>query len=305
MTRGTCSFALRAVVVLPLLLASAASTGFAIGVPGGTEGPKTTLTFQPVVWEPYIPELYVEPRAGGEGHEKSILKMEKPAGELPGVRPAWKALKERFNFDNLAEQNEATKEIISGWKRSQTGFLVHATSEVIPNGDAKIVQQLIAEAPALFYGAVRIDFGEKTVKADREAYLLEKYFKAVELKITAHEIQTSGTEFKLEDIRGISTREPFLPIFTFEAEFSRPWTEIGGDLTSSGRVDKELPPWRVERLVELRLALEVEGRLDDAEEPVRKKAQGAIRFIVLPQKAVTIDKLSGGSERKFEGPTPK
>jgi hypothetical protein len=288
------SVAARAIVAAALV-ATTATPGWSIGIKTGKEGPSTTVTFQPAVWEPYIAELYVKP-INGEGHEKSILNMEKAEGALPGVRPGWKALKQRFGFDNLGERNDATPDIISGWTQGELGFLVHATSEITPSGDAKIVQQLLAEAAALFYVAVRIDFGQK-LKADREAYLLEKYFKALELKINAHEIETSGTEFKIENIRGTSGAEPFLHLFNHDIDFNRPWPQLGGQLLSSGAYDLQLQPWRVERLVELRVKLEVEGKLADADPPERKKAAGAIRFVVLPAKQLEIWRLNWNSQK--------
>lgn len=279
-------------VILALLVAS---TSWAIGVGDDKKGPSETVTFQPVVWDPFIPELYVKPAAGAEGDAKASLKMEKPPNELPGVRQAWKALKERFRFDDLGRSNEAGAEIISGWTRSETGFLVH--SALAAGAGEKLVQQMIAEAPALLYAAVGIDFGGK-LKADREASLLDKYFKAMHLTITAHEIEMPGGQFNLADIRGPSSRDPFLILINYDVEFNRAWKELGPGLTSTGAVDKDLPPWRAQKLVEVQLELEVEGRLNDAEEAERKKAMGAIRFAVLPPKSVNIDVLKRDSERK-------
>lgn len=294
-----CSFALRVVIVLSLV-ASSASAGWALGGVGDDDkkGKTTgTLNIQPVPWEPYISEFHVLPPGDGETYHKGgVLKMEKPEGELPGVARAWKSLKERFGFDNLGERNEARNEIISGWTRSETGFLVHASSQYKPNGDAKIVQELLAEAPSYLYSAVSIDFANK-LAADQEAYVLDKHFKAIALKITAHDIARSGVEFNPADIGGTSEAEPLLK-FDFEADFSRPWKQISGWPVSGKAPDQNIDPWRYSRFVEWRLQLEVEGRLNDAEEPMRKKVMGAIRHIVLPPKDIQIDILFWERGRK-------
>lgn len=288
-------FALGVITARLLLVPWFASPAWAFSGVGGddSKGPSTTVTFQPVVWEPYIGELYVKSSSDSETQvESARLKMEKPEGELPGIRAAWKALKDRFGFDNLdAGRSEATREIVSGWTRSETGFLVHAASETKPSGDTKIVERLLAEAPAYFYSSVNIDFG-KTLKADKEAFLLDKYFKALTLKITAHEIETHGGEYNPDDIRGPSSAQPFMTLFNYDLSPSRKWTELGGDVVTTGNIDKGLDPWRTGKFVEMRLALEVEGQLNDAEEPVRKEAKGAIRFIVSRPMAIHIDVLS-------------
>jgi hypothetical protein len=287
-------------VILSLGVMAVASTSWAIGVEGGglKPAPTTTVTFQPVLWEPYIPELYVKPVGGAEGHAKSVLTMEKPQGELPGIRPAWRGLKQRFRLDDvLGREYGSSDEILSGWTRSQTGFLVHASAQATPSGDAKLVQQMIAEAPALLHVAVGIDWGGK-VAEDKERYLFDTFFKALELKIAAYEIPQRGTEFNPEDIRGLAGREPFLLPLNMRYEFGRRWTAIVGNLTSTGMHDADLPPWRVGKAVEIRLEGEVEGRLDETEEAVRKKLLGAIRFVVLPPKGIDIRKLSGESKKE-------
>ena len=53
--------------------------------------------------------------------------------------------------------------------------------------------------------AFGIDFGTK-LRADREAYLLGKYFKAIELKITAHEIPSTKDDATFKELVGVTRR---------------------------------------------------------------------------------------------------
>jgi hypothetical protein len=277
--------------------------GWAIGIDGGgtgtgaaPAGPSQTVTIRPVVWEPFVPELHVRCPGGAEGDPHAILKMEKPAGELPGVRPAWNGLKKKFRFEDLmGKVYEPNQEIVSGWTQKGTGFEVHASSLLKPNGEAKLVQQMIAEAPARLYAAVGILFDG--LKADEEKYKLDRYFKLLNLKIAGYEIPTPESAFNLEDIRGAAGTAAFLDAVNVENDFSRPWKEIEGNLTTTGTVDREFSPWRVPRLVEMRLEMEVEGRMNDAEEPQRKKGVAAIRFGVLHPRAIDIRILNWESSK--------